>query len=139
MSLQRVALLLGPLMLLPAVASAQQGPRDRQTRSMVQTAMEDYQNLEIDRAVERLNLALRGCGTSNCSPGVLAMANPWPAIELLPSNVAPVTAPAPAPPAMASPPPNNPPPAAAKTAGAATAPARPAATPNETSRTIPKP
>ncbi len=72
MSLQRVALLLGPLMLLPAVASAQQGPRDRQTRSMVQTAMEDYQNLEIDRAVERLNLALRGCGTSNCSPGVLA-------------------------------------------------------------------
>jgi len=72
MSLQRVALLLATLTLLSATAMAQQGPRDRQTRSMVQTAMEDYQNLEIDRAVERLNLALRGCGGSACSPGVLA-------------------------------------------------------------------
>ncbi len=72
MSLQRVALLLATLTLLSATALAQQGPRDRQTRSMVQTAMEDYQNLEIDRALERLNLALRGCGSSACSPGVLA-------------------------------------------------------------------
>ncbi|MBL8601554.1 MAG: hypothetical protein JNK72_06490 [Myxococcales bacterium] len=57
---------------MASTASAQQAPRDRQTRGMIQTAMEDYQNLEIDRALERLNLALRGCANNACSPAVVA-------------------------------------------------------------------
>jgi hypothetical protein len=56
----------------PATARAQQGPRDRQTRALIQQAMEDYQSLEIDRALERLRVALRGCGDSGCSPQMLA-------------------------------------------------------------------
>jgi hypothetical protein len=58
--------------LAPSTAHAQQGPRDPQANSLVRQAMQDYQDLEIDRAVERLNIALRTCGTSGCSNGVLA-------------------------------------------------------------------
>lgn len=56
----------------PSIAHAQQGPRDPQANSLVRQAMQDYQDLEIDRAVNRLDIALRTCGASNCSNAVLA-------------------------------------------------------------------
>ncbi len=60
------------LALSPTVAFAQQGPRDRQTSAIVHQAMEDYQNLEIDSAVNRLHAALRSCNGDACSPAVAA-------------------------------------------------------------------
>ncbi|MFO0649151.1 MAG: hypothetical protein U0326_23115 [Polyangiales bacterium] len=64
---------LGLITLLgPATAHAQQSPRDPQANSLVRQAMQDYQDLEIDRAVQRLDIALRTCGASGCSNGVLA-------------------------------------------------------------------
>jgi hypothetical protein len=74
MTSRRITLLAASLVMLASTALAQpaQGPRDRQTRSLITNAMEDYQNLEIDRAVERLQIALRGCGNGSCSPQVVA-------------------------------------------------------------------
>lgn len=59
-------------LLSPAAALAQQGPRDAAATSLIRQAMQDYQDLEIDRAVTRLNTALRTCSNSGCSQGVLA-------------------------------------------------------------------
>jgi hypothetical protein len=56
----------------PALAQAQQGPRDAAATSLIRQAMQDYQDLEIDRAVTRLNTALRTCSNSGCSQAVLA-------------------------------------------------------------------
>lgn len=74
MTSRRSSLLIGSFVILTSTAFAQppQGPRDRQTRSLITNAMEDYQNLEIERAVERLQIALRGCGGGACSPAVVA-------------------------------------------------------------------
>ena len=74
MTSRRITLLAASLVMLASTALAQpaQGPRDRQTRSLITNAMEDYQNLEIDRDVERLQIALRGCGNGSCSPQVVA-------------------------------------------------------------------
>lgn len=74
MTSRRSTLLVGSFVILTSTAFAQppQGPRDRQTRSLITNAMEDYQNLEIERAVERLQIALRGCGNGSCSPQVVA-------------------------------------------------------------------
>ena len=60
------------VMSAPAIAHAQQGPRDPQANSLVRQAMQDYQDLEIDRSIERLNIALRTCGASGCSNAVLS-------------------------------------------------------------------
>lgn len=72
MSWQRTAVFLTALVLLPTQVFAQQGPRDRPARSLISTALEDYQNLEIDRSLERLQAALRTCANSGCSPAVTA-------------------------------------------------------------------
>lgn len=72
MSPHRFALFFVALTLVPLAAHAQQGPRDRTARSLIQTAMEDYQNLEIDRAMERLQSADRACANNGCSPRVAA-------------------------------------------------------------------
>jgi hypothetical protein len=58
--------------LSPTGAFAQQGPRDAAATSLVRQALQDYQDLEIDRAVTRLNTALRTCANNGCSPSVLA-------------------------------------------------------------------
>ncbi len=63
-------LLAGVLLLSPALAHAQQA--DSRARSMIRQAMEDYQNLEIDGALNRLRLALNACGARNCTPAMLA-------------------------------------------------------------------
>lgn len=58
-----------------STAHAQQGPRDPQANSLVRQAMQDYQDLEIERALQRLNIALHTCtnnNTNGCSNGVLA-------------------------------------------------------------------
>ncbi len=60
------------VMSAPAIAHAQQGPRDPQANSLVRQAMQDYQDLEIDRSIERLNIALRTCGSNGCSNAVLS-------------------------------------------------------------------
>ncbi len=74
MTTHRNALLLAAALAVfaPAVAHAQQGPRDANANTLVRQAMQDYQDLEIDRAIERLNIALRTCGGSGCSNAVLA-------------------------------------------------------------------
>lgn len=72
MSWHRISVLLTALALLPASAFAQQGPRDRPARSLIGTALEDYQNLEIDRSLERLQAAMRTCANNGCSPAVTA-------------------------------------------------------------------
>ncbi len=72
MSWQRTAVFLTALVILPTEVLAQQGPRDRPARSLISTALEDYQNLEIDRSLERLQAALRTCANSGCSPAVTA-------------------------------------------------------------------
>jgi len=59
-------------LVLPAAAQAQQGPRDAAATSLIRQAMQDYQDLEIDRAVTRLNTALRTCSNNGCSQAVLA-------------------------------------------------------------------
>jgi hypothetical protein len=58
--------------LLTAAGPASAQNRDRQIRGMIQTAMEDYQNLDVDGALNRLRLALSSCGQRNCSPNMLA-------------------------------------------------------------------
>ncbi|MEI8257528.1 MAG: hypothetical protein WCJ30_17785 [Deltaproteobacteria bacterium] len=63
-------MLAGALLLSPAFAHAQQA--DSRARSMIRQAMEDYQNLEIDGALNRLRLALNACGPRNCTPAMLA-------------------------------------------------------------------
>ena len=59
-------------LVFPAAAQAQQGPRDAAATSLIRQAMQDYQDLEIDRAVTRLNTALRTCSNNGCSQAVLA-------------------------------------------------------------------
>ena len=62
--------LAGALLLAPAIGHAQQA--DPRARSMIRQAMEDYQNLDIDGALNRLRLALNACGRNNCSPAMVA-------------------------------------------------------------------
>jgi|GEM_PF-1142978 hypothetical protein len=69
---QRTAVFLAALVILPTTALAQQGPRDRAARSLITDAVEEYQNLEIDRSLERLQNAVRTCANSGCSPAMTA-------------------------------------------------------------------
>src|SRR5579871_6298238 len=68
---RRLAGLFGGLVLL-ASSGAWAQQRDPQARGMVRQALEDYQNLDIDGALNRLRLAMRACGASGCSPGMMA-------------------------------------------------------------------
>lgn len=63
-------LLAGILLLIPAFASAQQN--DRRVRQMLSQAMESYQGLEVDQALNQLRLALRLCNNNRCSPAMQA-------------------------------------------------------------------
>lgn len=72
MSWQRTAVFLAALAILPSTALAQQGPRDRAARSLITDAVEEYQNLEIDRSLERLQNAVRTCASGGCSPAMTA-------------------------------------------------------------------
>ncbi len=72
MTWQRIAVLLAALALLPSTSFAQPGPRDRTARGLIASALEDYQNLEIDRAMERLQSAERACAGNGCSSAVTA-------------------------------------------------------------------
>lgn len=72
MSWQRTAVFLAALGLLPSMALAQQGPRDRAARSLITDAVEEYQNLEIERSLERLQNAVRTCANGGCSPAMTA-------------------------------------------------------------------
>ena len=72
MSWQRTAVFLAALAILPSTAFAQQGPRDRAARSLISDAVEEYQNLEIERSLERLQNAIRTCANGGCSPAMTA-------------------------------------------------------------------
>ena len=72
MSWQRTAVFLAALAFVPSTANAQQGPRDRAARSLITDAVEEYQNLEIDRSLERLQNAVRTCANNGCSPAMTA-------------------------------------------------------------------
>ena len=72
MSWQRTAVFLAALAFVPSIANAQQGPRDRAARSLITDAVEEYQNLEIDRSLERLQNAVRTCANNGCSPAMTA-------------------------------------------------------------------
>lgn len=65
-----LAAMLFAALVAPREASAQ--ARDGQARGMVRQALEDYQNLDVDGAMNRLRLAVNLCGTRNCSSQVLA-------------------------------------------------------------------
>jgi hypothetical protein len=56
----------------PRSAFAQSGPADSMAHALVRDALDAYQSLEIDTAMDRLHDALRRCGRRNCSNRVLA-------------------------------------------------------------------
>lgn len=55
-----------------AVAQSQGNPQDLRAQTLIQQAIDAYQNLDLDTANARLREALRRCGRRGCSPEVLA-------------------------------------------------------------------
>src|SRR5688572_28624489 len=72
MSTRSLSLVLAAVMLVLVPSQARAQGRDAQARSLVRDALEEYQSLEVDRAISRLRMALNACGRNNCSPATLA-------------------------------------------------------------------